>query len=217
MQGTLQFLSLALLKDLSKAHHVTDDIESFLWVLLWGAIRHASNSLTPDDRKNFLKRFDVPSYQWPLKLTLIQGGRLAVVSRVAGMSLASEPLTNCLATLTDELSCAVIAEEAGAVVHWSTHDWVLGILDEALKNKEWKRTVDPAVDNEVAADPTDKPYIQKSLSELRSSERASTKRRRGGEMVKEDEGSGDEGNEDVGEGENIESCKKLKVMKHAGH
>lgn len=218
VQGTLQFLSLALLRDPNKAHHVTDDIESFLWVLLWVAIRHASNSLTPAERRGCLAQFNVSSSHWRFKLSLVQGGRVAIESRVAGIQLASEPLKHCLGTLVDELHHAIIRIENGAKDHWSTHDWVLGVLDEALKNEEWKRAIDPQLDNEVAGDPNGKPYAQRSLSELRSSEVKSRKRRRGSEMVKEDElGPGDEGNEDVGEGEDIEPCKRLKVMKHAGH
>ncbi|EIM85653.1 uncharacterized protein STEHIDRAFT_28904, partial [Stereum hirsutum FP-91666 SS1] len=41
--GTYQFFSLALLKNPSKRHETSDDIESFLWVMLWIAIRHAPN------------------------------------------------------------------------------------------------------------------------------------------------------------------------------
>ncbi|KAH8913879.1 hypothetical protein BT69DRAFT_1254531, partial [Atractiella rhizophila] len=56
--GTFQFLSLRLLKSYHREHRASDDIQSFLHVLVWVIIRHGPTALTKDERVSRLKSFD---------------------------------------------------------------------------------------------------------------------------------------------------------------
>lgn len=202
VQATHQFLSLALLQDSTRHHGVDDDIESFLWVLLWVAIRHAPNSLPPEERSSLLANFDVPSAQWHVKRSLVAGGRKVIVGKY-GFKLTSRALADVLATLVQELEGAVWDEDAEAKAHWSTHDWMLGVLGEALRDEKWKMVEDHSVHYPVAQYSTDKPHVQNKLHEREVDEEWRTKKR-GREDYEESED--DEGDEDD-KGKFNEECK----------
>src|SRR5262245_5905137 len=51
-------MSVRLLKGKAKVHRVGDDLESFTHVLAWMAALYAPNSMTPEDRGEFLRVFD---------------------------------------------------------------------------------------------------------------------------------------------------------------
>ncbi len=53
-QGTWQFMSALLQQQREKRHHVSDDLESFMHVLNWCALRHLPNGLS-DDPPNLRK------------------------------------------------------------------------------------------------------------------------------------------------------------------
>lgn len=57
VQGTWQFLSIRLLKNDSAVHEVSDDIESFIYILLLVAARYAPNTLSAGKRAVFLETF----------------------------------------------------------------------------------------------------------------------------------------------------------------
>lgn len=57
-QGTWQFMSIALLRNPTAQHTVTDDYESVLWVLLWVVLRHLHHNLNKADLRLKLEMFD---------------------------------------------------------------------------------------------------------------------------------------------------------------
>lgn len=197
VQATHQFLSLALLRDSTRPHRADDDIESFLWVLLWVAIRHAPNSLTSEERRSLLMQFDVSSVDWRIKLALVSNGRHAIVGEL-GYQLTSQALADVLAELVGELSGAVARADAQAQAHWSTHDWMLGVLARALRDEKWKAVKDHSVHYLTAQYSTDKPNVQKKIHDREVDEQRRTKKRR---REDDEEGEGDEESEEDEGGE----------------
>ncbi|KAF9231689.1 hypothetical protein BU15DRAFT_55848 [Melanogaster broomeanus] len=61
--GTWQFMSAALLRDRHKVQDLTDDLESFLHVLMWMTIRYVPSNLSPEQRNKYLKTMFDEYYQ----------------------------------------------------------------------------------------------------------------------------------------------------------
>ena len=55
LQGTWQFMSAALVKDPNALQTFLDDLESFLYVILWLALAYSSSSMSSRDLTSFLK------------------------------------------------------------------------------------------------------------------------------------------------------------------
>lgn len=185
VQGTYQFFSLALLKNPSKRHETSDDIESFLWVMLWIAIRHAPNGLTADDRLAMLSYFDFSKTKTPARaksLWTLAGGEL-VTSKREGLLLTTSFFADLLERLTADFRLAWHREEKEAVERWATHDWMEDTLEDACKNDEWSAMKDGAVDHPVAQPPEAPKAVMKRFSEIESDTKPAMKRRR---MHKED-------------------------------
>ena len=49
MQGTWQFMSAALVQDKNAPHTFVDDLESFLYVILWVSLMYSAHSIPSPD------------------------------------------------------------------------------------------------------------------------------------------------------------------------
>lgn len=179
-QGAYQFFSLALLKNPSKHHEKSDDIESFFWVMLWIAIRHAPNCLTANYRLKLLSNFDFSKTEDP-EIDKIMwtglGGQL-VTGKQTGLQLTTSFFAGVLERLATGLWPACHLNEKEAVKDWATHDWMEGSLEGALKNDEWSAMKDGAVDHPVAQPADASKAVMKRYSEIESDTKQAMKRRR---------------------------------------
>ncbi|KAJ3506069.1 hypothetical protein NLJ89_g7078 [Agrocybe chaxingu] len=147
--GTWQFVSIRLHEGLGRLiHRVGDDLESFLWVLVWVALRHAQGDMTTDERALFLQAFD---YSVNGKGGLARRNYIEKDSTaIKRMKLSNEFLSRILSTLwskfggrygtllfdTKETEDPIAAEKWKADLE--SHEWMLGELEKALKNEEWR-------------------------------------------------------------------------------
>lgn len=56
MQGTWQFMSAALVQDKNAPHTFVDDLESFLYVILWVSLMYSAHSIPSPDLTAFMQR-----------------------------------------------------------------------------------------------------------------------------------------------------------------
>jgi hypothetical protein len=56
MQGTWQFMSAALVKNNNALHTFVDDLESFLYVILWLTLMYSPSSMMVDDCTTFMQQ-----------------------------------------------------------------------------------------------------------------------------------------------------------------
>ena len=56
MQGTWQFMLAALVKNNNALHTFVDDLESFLYVILWLMLMYSPSSMMVDDRTTFMQQ-----------------------------------------------------------------------------------------------------------------------------------------------------------------
>lgn len=135
-----------------------DDLESFALVLLWLVGRYATNEMSPVERAMFLQRFD-NLYGDP-KADMFRSGRALVPT----LKLPSQNLRYLLEDLLDgyrfrytELGEREQQKPGQLEAHkhhqarLENHQWLMDLLNNALKAEEWKRLKDPARrDQEVA-------------------------------------------------------------------
>ncbi|KAF8972156.1 hypothetical protein BDZ97DRAFT_1650439 [Flammula alnicola] len=157
--GTWQFISARLLLNKAQEHKVGDDLESFVHDLTWSAIKYARNSLTAEDRTEVLMRFDT-------SLNKIGGQRKAAMFRedssaITHIGLERKPLSDVLkriysgfghrygSTKYEELQLENEQAAKAEVEKLETHNWLYGVLEDALKNITWKAAEDGRVDQEV--------------------------------------------------------------------
>jgi hypothetical protein len=161
-QGTFQFISARLLINETLGHRVGDDLESFVHVLTWIAIKYARNRLTAPERTWLLKKFDfsIGGVGGLDKAAFLRSDSASVME----INLQQEPLSivledifsgfghryRSLAQRKLERSDKKAAE--AEVEKLETHDWLLGVLGEALKNKEWRDARDGRVDQDILDD-----------------------------------------------------------------
>lgn len=145
-------------------HEVSDDIESFIYVLLWVAARYAPNTLSPEERFKFLAYFDYdPIAPWTKRLDLCEQGALGI-KRV---KLTTLPFRKVLAVLMEQLrrhgdeeltfqTEIMTDEEAkGIKERLLTHNWMEDVLEEMLQKEGWQKIkTDSAVRHPVAQDPS---------------------------------------------------------------
>jgi len=140
-------------------HNVGDDLESFVHVLTWAAIKYARNDLTPVNRTRHLRKFD-SIFGGDDKAEFIGMGMTAIVR----IGLNRKPFSAVLKAiysgfghrygsteqlkLEDEDEAAAEAE----LKKLETHDWLYNILRNALEDSEWKAATDGRVDQEVLED-----------------------------------------------------------------
>ena len=161
-QGTWQFLSIRLLKDATVHHEVSDDIESFIWILLWTAARYAPNNLSSKTRAAFLHQFDrhglAPDYT---KLGMAGVGMIGIAS-FAGPQIKSLQLEDLLGELMEQLryryddrkryrTPGMSDDDVKKLQErLSTHEWMESTLLRELDNEEWRGMKDGAVNYPVA-------------------------------------------------------------------
>ena len=163
VQGTWQFLSIRLLRDTQAYHQVSDDIESFIWILLWVAARYAPNNLSFETRAAFLQRFDrydlTPEYN---KASMATAGA-ATINSLWGLQLKSPQLEDLLGELMEHLRYRYYDDRKKYRTpgmsdddvkklqeRLSTHEWMESTLLRELDNEEWRGMKDGAVNYPVA-------------------------------------------------------------------
>jgi hypothetical protein len=94
-------MAYKLLKYPSSLHEVSDDIESFIWVLFRTAGRYAGSAMSSQERDQFLKQFDY----YPSAPEHWKGMMLSCGSReVYGLArFSTAPFRKLLGTLTENL------------------------------------------------------------------------------------------------------------------
>ncbi|KAJ3499523.1 hypothetical protein NLJ89_g10093 [Agrocybe chaxingu] len=129
--GTWQFVSIRLHEGLGQhIHNVGDDLESFLWVLVWVALQYARSDMSGGlAKRNYIEQ-DYPA--------------------IKRMTLSNEFLARILSTLSSKfggrygtlLFDMKETEDQIAAEKWKadleSHEWMLGELEKALKNTEWR-------------------------------------------------------------------------------
>jgi len=161
-QGTYQFVSARLLLNTTQehVHNVGDDLESFVHVLTWAAIKYASNELTPANRSHHLKNFDSVQYAAFSKVEFFQRDMLAIES----IGLKQQPLSAVLEAIytgfghrygsLEHKKLKKLNQQAAEaeLEKLETHDWLYNTLRDALEDSEWKAATDGRVNQEVLED-----------------------------------------------------------------
>ncbi|KAF5352327.1 hypothetical protein D9757_014290 [Collybiopsis confluens] len=172
--GTWQFLSIQLLKDsANKDPEVTpeirDDLESFVHVMAHMALRYAANALTPAQRLHYTFNYanNVPGQ---FKHDLIRGGFFPFALTTRPFRLLLDQLTEAVNNLyqsPEDLErvitkqyknakvdpAAISAEIQQVQTQLLSHNWVTGVINEALKDEAWK-----SIDNDWGANKIQSPY-----------------------------------------------------------
>lgn len=147
--GTWQFMSLRLLEQSSPVRHeVRDDIESFVYVLLWVAARYAPNKMTPTTRAGFLDNFDYQPGDLPImkKRSLVMQGNKAAIT----INLNSSFLQRLLGRLVKQLAYLIDVERT----------WEKSKRDDAETRLESKE--DPAARKRIMSN------LQEEIQEISS-------------------------------------------------
>ena len=141
-----------------------DDLESFALLLLWLSGKYAENTMSPPERARFLRRFD--SLDGDGKADMFGLGSTMAVR----LRLSSKNLRYLLAGLLEgyryrytelleqgnEMPHELAAHEGALAerieqrqARLENHEWLMGLLSEALKDEEWKASSDPSRKQEV--------------------------------------------------------------------
>ncbi|KAF8967433.1 hypothetical protein BDZ97DRAFT_1697573 [Flammula alnicola] len=157
--GTFQFISARLLMGDTEEHKTGDDLESFVHVLTMVAIKYARNTLNARRRTFLLKKFDST-------LAGVGGDDKAAKFRedssaITHIDLEQKPFSEVLENIYSgfghrygSLAQGMLqktdkrAAEA-EIKKLETHDWLYGVLEDALKNITWKAAEDGRVYQEV--------------------------------------------------------------------
>ncbi|KAF5376768.1 hypothetical protein D9757_003152 [Collybiopsis confluens] len=166
--GTWQFLSIRLLQNPRLPHLIRDDLESFIYVVIHGAISFAQNNMTPSERLFFLRLFEHSEKEASsarlllinglaqLKLTTSHFRMLLheLVSLVRPLYLDEPESSNFVKDLfvsTMPVPPVVIQFPPGAVqtiftrLHDQlyTHTRIIEIFSKAEANEVWRNTMVP--------------------------------------------------------------------------
>ena len=128
-----------------------DDLESFALLLLWLAGRYAANDMSPLERAEFLQQFD--SLYGRAKANMFGFGS----TTAATLKLPSKGLKFLLEDLLEgyRYRYAELREREQKIpekleahkrhqARLENHEWLMGLLSEALKDEEWKASSDPS-------------------------------------------------------------------------
>lgn len=165
-------MSVRLLKGTAKVHRIGDDLESFTHVLAWIAARYAPNSMTPEDRAEFLRVFDSTVDNSNSKERIF----LADMVTIMNIMISQKQFQDVLCSLWHGFACRygsyyVLTQNKDSIEklkdRLETHDWMISTLKDALKDRDWKlASDDSAVDHEL-------PISHESLTEGQRKKRKS--------------------------------------------
>ena len=147
-------MSIKLVSNPEHPHGIADDIESFIWLLLWIAAKYGPHSYGGSSLRDFLTHFD---YNPQLSLAgakrdlALQGSGavLELLLETPGL----EKLLSLLMTSVNHLhlgpqrlsrldfSQSQIDEVTGRL---QTHKWMMETINKALEDQKWRETLDPS-------------------------------------------------------------------------
>ena len=138
------------------ARTIGDDLESFVLLFFWIAIKYAHNTLTPRDRATLLEPFN--SKHRAGKVALLRNGE----STVSDLRLVSGHLEELLGRILIDgyqFRYAGLLRGRTAVEMESlkrkqdlleSHEWLMDTIRSALENEAWKLCKDPSdIDQKV--------------------------------------------------------------------
>ncbi|KAK0436369.1 hypothetical protein EV421DRAFT_2038713 [Armillaria borealis] len=186
--GTRQFMSARLCRESPPPRSLGDDLESFALVLLWLAGRYAKNELSPITRCEFLLPFE--HKDGTHKAKMLRDNALA-----ATLHLDSRNLEGLLADLLDGYRWRYFEllhrdreqsnkseELTRQRKQLETHDWLMTLLRNGLKDEAWKAVRDPSRKEQKVAAMVQRDGRKKRKSDCSEYERTyASKRLRGGE------------------------------------
>jgi hypothetical protein len=132
--------------------NVGDDIESFVLLLFWIAVRYAPNQASEEERTSFLNQFDDPRSKRNLIMVYRQNAQdlqletpqfLAFLAKIGRRYVDRYEVPD---SLDDEAEAEELATKQLAL---ERHDWLLDIFKTALNNEVWKATKDAARYNAI--------------------------------------------------------------------
>jgi hypothetical protein len=146
-------MSINLLCSPKHRHGIADDLESFIWLLVWLAARYGPHLLSAPDLLDFLTPFDYNPQQalHAGKLTSAMQGS----SLIYRLSVETRAFRNLLVVLMKSLNELYLGREAlsaegfsesqidQATARLQSHEWMVQTIGKALENMEWRETVDP--------------------------------------------------------------------------
>lgn len=135
-------------------HEARDDIESFIHVLLWTAVCHAPNSMTPKHRFFLLQAFDHRNAD---AAATAKQSILLRQDPTAIMKLETLHFDEVLSDIVQRLAYQYVERWKGVsqeeIDHkerlMRTHTWMAKYLDNALKNPDWEETKDGGVTHDI--------------------------------------------------------------------
>ncbi|KAJ6544937.1 hypothetical protein B0H10DRAFT_2244029 [Mycena sp. CBHHK59/15] len=150
--GTRQFMAARLFDNPAPTRNVGDDIESFVLLLFWIAVRYAPNNSSEKQRTSFLNQFEDPE----AKRNLILGYRQSAQR----LQLESSQFRTFLVHIALQYTYrydqpislddrAEVEELAAKQLALEKHDWLLDIFKTDLNDEAWKAIKDPARDNAI--------------------------------------------------------------------
>ncbi|KAJ7833828.1 hypothetical protein B0H14DRAFT_2364086 [Mycena olivaceomarginata] len=150
--GTRQFMAARLFHKSLPTRNVGDDIESFVLLLFWIAVRYAPNQASEEERTSFLNQFDDPRSKRNLIMVYRQNAHdlqletpqfLAFLAKIGRRYVDRYEVPD---SLDDEAEAEELATKQLAL---ERHDWLLDIFKTALNNEVWKATKDAARYNAI--------------------------------------------------------------------
>ncbi|KIY64265.1 hypothetical protein CYLTODRAFT_425365 [Cylindrobasidium torrendii FP15055 ss-10] len=141
-------------------HTVGDDMESFIWILVWIATFHAPNTMRPDERYEVMQMFDSASGRTR------RAAYFDADNFISDLKLKSNPFSLLLYKLfaklqTRYLKPARLSAESKPNGPMETHAWMINAMEKALEDEEWKSVQDSSVDNEVEPPEVERHYLER--------------------------------------------------------
>ncbi|KAE9400210.1 hypothetical protein BT96DRAFT_919607, partial [Gymnopus androsaceus JB14] len=133
--GTWQFLSIRILGNPTVFHEARDDLESFVYVLLWIAGRYASPDSSPEERAFYLEQFD-----YEPKGASLRKKRLIITGKASLKQSGVKPgvFYDLLADLIERLKEACNVDEAAQEAMLS-YTWLVSTLTKKLENESLEK------------------------------------------------------------------------------
>ncbi|KAJ7693306.1 hypothetical protein B0H17DRAFT_1178970 [Mycena rosella] len=154
--GTRQFMSVRLCAASSPppARTLADELESFLWVLLWIAAAYSPSTMSAMDRTTTLNDFDDPLSKLLIIMSAPYTIRHFFISSPHLEDLLLDLLVPFKSQYLSSLPPSRLKPEEGPIanvaVTLASHDWMMECIQTKLENKEWKVFLDPGAAQAVA-------------------------------------------------------------------